>query len=36
VEGELPTGQEHKTKACFELFAKTPEGPERIRSAKAI
>ena len=30
VEGELPAGHDHKTKICFELFAKTPGGPERI------
>ncbi len=30
VEAELPESQAHKTKVSFELFAKTPDGPESI------
>jgi len=30
VELELPEEHAHKTKVAFELFAKTPKGPERI------
>ena len=30
VELELPPEHAHKTKVAFELFAKTPKGPERI------
>ena len=30
VEAELPESQAHKTKVEFELFAKTPKGPESI------
>lgn len=30
VELELPPELAHKTKVAFELFAKTPKGPERI------
>lgn len=30
VERELPLEHAHKTKVSFELFAKTPKGPERI------
>jgi outer membrane protein OmpA-like peptidoglycan-associated protein len=33
VEAELPPSQAHKTKVAFELFAKTPGGPERISQA---
>lgn len=30
---ELPKEHAHKTKVAFELFAKTPQGPERISQA---
>ena len=33
VEAQLPEGQAHKTKVDFELFAKTPNGPESVSKA---
>lgn len=35
VVAKLPKSQEHKTKVAFELFAKTPEGPESISKCEA-
>ncbi len=32
---DLPEGLKHKTKVTFELFAKTPKGPERISQGEA-
>lgn len=34
VEAVLPESQAQKTKVAFELFAKTPDGPERIGAAE--
>lgn len=34
VEAEVPKEHAHKTKVIFELFAKTPNGPERISQAE--
>lgn len=36
VEALLPESHAHKTKVAFELFAKTPEGPERIGAAEGV
>ena len=36
VELELPEEHAHKTKVGFELFAKTPKGPERISQADGV
>lgn len=33
IEAELPAEYAHKTRVAFELFAKTPDGPERISKA---
>ncbi len=36
VELELPEEHAHKTKVTFELFAKTPKGPERISQGDGV
>jgi outer membrane protein OmpA-like peptidoglycan-associated protein len=33
---ELPKEHAHKTKVTFELFAKTPQGPERISQGEGV
>jgi flagellar motor protein MotB len=36
VDLELPEEHAHKTKVTFELFAKTPKGPERISQGEGV